>query len=510
MSGTVIATVALVALALSSAAHAAIQSPPGCNADSTVVNLDVSPSRAAVGHVVTFTVYAGNPNVSQGGIPNGCDMANRTLTLTLPDGTSHAFGPFNYPYGSAATPAGIAAYTTNAADLVAGEWHANVTWNGTLQNGVDSPSTGLKSVALINDATPPTITVPADIVTGPTGPSGAVVTFVVTASDPDDAAVTPSCASSPTAGLASGSVFPLGTTTITCNAADPAGNPAATQSFTVTVAAADNVSNNPGPGGTVATGTQPTSSDPFVTSVTTPTGGLVSIAESPSSGTPPSGFSFLGEQVQVTAPPGSVASPIVFVFLVDASVLAANGITVADVQVFHNGAGPIADCTDATQAIPDPCVASRTTVAGGDGRIEVRSSVNGAWTVVRAAHGFGGFLSPLPKATLAKSGASIPVKFTLRDGSGSLPPATAAALAANNQVQAILSGPGTSGPVVASALCSWDPTSLNFLCLIKTPKGLLTGTSNPYSITAQETPIPNGTTFANVLGTGNPVTVFFK
>ena len=132
------------------------------------------------------------------------------------------------------------------------------------------------------------------------------------------------------------------------------------------------------------------------------------------------------------------------------------------------------------------------------------------------SYGFGGFLSPLPKTTLAKSGASIPVKFTLRGASGPLSPAISAALAANHQVQVTLSGPGTDGRLKASAFCSWDTRTLSFLCTIRTPKGLLTGNTatntNPYYIAVQITTTPNGAsnTFFTVPGTRNPEIVYFK
>ena len=56
----------------------------------------------------------------------------------------------------------------------------------------------------IQDTTAPTVIVPADITAEATGATGAVVTFVVTATDMVDGALTPSCTP------ASGSTFPLG------------------------------------------------------------------------------------------------------------------------------------------------------------------------------------------------------------------------------------------------------------------------------------------------------------
>jgi hypothetical protein len=121
---------------------------------------------------------------------------------------------------------------------------------------------------------------------------------------------------------------------------------------------------------------------------------------------------------------------------------------------------------------------------------------------------FGSFVSPLPRSTLTKSTSTIPVKFTLRDSNGPLSSSAAAALAANGQVRAVLSGPGTSGPVVATAACTWNSTTAFFQCNIKTPKGLLTGTGNPYLVAAQE---QGGTgSFFTVPGNGNPEVVYFK
>jgi hypothetical protein len=80
------------------------------------------------------------------------------------------------------------------------------------------------------DTTPPTISgLPGEMTVEATGPAGAVVPFsTVTASDLVDGAITVSC--SP----ASGSMFALGTTTVTCTATDAHGNTAAA-TFTVTV-----------------------------------------------------------------------------------------------------------------------------------------------------------------------------------------------------------------------------------------------------------------------------------
>src|SRR2546428_319977 len=82
------------------------------------------------------------------------------------------------------------------------------------------------------DQEPPALTVPADFAVNATSPNGAVVSYVVSASD--NVAVA-SLACSPT----SGSVFAIGTIVVTCIATDPSGNQArATFCVTVLVALA--------------------------------------------------------------------------------------------------------------------------------------------------------------------------------------------------------------------------------------------------------------------------------
>lgn len=78
------------------------------------------------------------------------------------------------------------------------------------------------------DIIAPTLNLPANLMIEATGPDGAVANFIVTATDDTDGAVPV------TVDVASGSVFPLGTTTVTATATDAAGN-MASDTFTVTV-----------------------------------------------------------------------------------------------------------------------------------------------------------------------------------------------------------------------------------------------------------------------------------
>ena len=80
----------------------------------------------------------------------------------------------------------------------------------------------------VNDITPPAVTVPADITVPATSSAGATVTFTTSAVDVVDG-VRPT-----TNSPASGSLFPIGTTTVTTTSSDTKGN-TATRTFTVTV-----------------------------------------------------------------------------------------------------------------------------------------------------------------------------------------------------------------------------------------------------------------------------------
>jgi HYR domain-containing protein/IPT/TIG domain-containing protein/WD40 repeat protein len=68
------------------------------------------------------------------------------------------------------------------------------------------------------DTTPPSVTCPSDATLECEGPAGAVASFGASASDACESSVTPVCVP------ASGSTFPIGTTTVTCTASDSSSN----------------------------------------------------------------------------------------------------------------------------------------------------------------------------------------------------------------------------------------------------------------------------------------------
>ncbi len=106
-----------------------------------------------------------------------------------------------------------------------------VTYSATITIASDDPDEFIRQFPVrcrSFDASPPTLSLPAATTVDATGPAGATVSYSVSASDLVDSTPTLTC--SP----ASGSVFPIGTTTVNCTATDDAGN-FASGSFTVTV-----------------------------------------------------------------------------------------------------------------------------------------------------------------------------------------------------------------------------------------------------------------------------------
>ena len=175
------------------------------------------------------------------------DLSNVTLTLddaatvSLPVDAALTAGTY-LPTNSSSDIGASCPVDVFPAPAPAGPSGANLSvFNGTNPNGTwslfvvddcfqDSGSFGGGWSLEITVDNPPTITVPANItVAADPGQAGAVVNYpAATATDEEDGTLAPVC--SP----ASGSFFPLGTTTVTCTATD-SGTNTASGSFTVTV-----------------------------------------------------------------------------------------------------------------------------------------------------------------------------------------------------------------------------------------------------------------------------------
>lgn len=143
------------------------------------------------------------------------------------------------------------------------------------------------------------------------------------------------------------------------------------------------VSDSAEAGATVTTdslGAGATASDPVEVSVTTPAAGAVTISEGPVMEVPPAGFVFLGRQIEISAPDGTAASPLMIQFDIDYSQIPA-GDDETSVQVFRNGVEVLSCTGDPGTASPDPCVSQRISMAGGDVRLTVLTSSASTWNL---------------------------------------------------------------------------------------------------------------------------------
>lgn len=206
--------------------------------------------------ITTIDPMTGEPRVVISGelFPLGTTMLTATATDELGNSSSLTFGvtvldttaptitvPANITAEATSSAGAPVNFITSAIDIVSGNVTPinNPASGSTFPLGVTTVEVEATDAAgntssasftvTVRDTTPPVITVPANITTGSTTPSGAVVTFTTSATDIVDGNVTTT--SSPE----SGSLFPLGTTIVTTTATDAAGNSATPKTFTVTV-----------------------------------------------------------------------------------------------------------------------------------------------------------------------------------------------------------------------------------------------------------------------------------
>jgi ABC-type transport system substrate-binding protein len=172
----------------------------------------------------------------------------------------------------------------------------------------------------------------------------------------------------------------------------------------------------------VSTGDEATPAAPLQTSVGVPaggTGGAVTITQGQSSTSVPPEYQLLEQQLDITAPAQTPPDFLTFNFELDASLLAAAGLTIGEVAILRNGTG-IPDCT-AAGATPDPCIASRTTQDDGDGEIVVRSSQASRWEFGERYDTSDGFVAPiddLPVVNTVSAGRTVPARFSLGGNEG--------------------------------------------------------------------------------------------
>jgi hypothetical protein len=204
-----------------------------------------TPPVAGVSNFFGGTLTIANSLIAlQTGGPN-CYGPTSDAGYNLDDGTSCGFSGANHSLSSTdplLDPAGLKdnGGPTQTIALLPGSPAIDAISSGangcgttitTDQRGVSRPQGSgcdIGAFELAGDTTPPVITVPAPVTANATSPSGAVVTYSASATDPDDDVASLSCAP------ASGSTFPIGTTTVTCTASDTHGNTSSAR-FTVHV-----------------------------------------------------------------------------------------------------------------------------------------------------------------------------------------------------------------------------------------------------------------------------------
>jgi hypothetical protein len=99
----------------------------------------------------------------------------------------------------------------------------------------------------------------------------------------------------------------------------------------------------------------------------------VEIDETAPTETAPSGFTFLGQQVNITAPAATVRKPLILMFNLHSSIA---GTDPNAVEIFK--AAVLVEVCAGMGATPDPCVESRALV-GDNIQIVVRTSTASPW-----------------------------------------------------------------------------------------------------------------------------------
>lgn len=222
---------------------------------------------SSAGAVVTFTVNSidnvdvaslANCSSTSGSVfPNGtttvtCTKTDasgnaaepRIFTIEVVDTTAPTVGAASDIVVSTSGANGIVTYTApTATDLVDGDvpvfctpasgssFPLNTTTTVTCTATDSHGKIGSSSFDVIaSDTGAPTLVIPGNMTVEATSANGAVVVFVATATDDIDASPLVSCTP------ASGSTFPLGTTTVSCSASDNAETPnTANGTFTITI-----------------------------------------------------------------------------------------------------------------------------------------------------------------------------------------------------------------------------------------------------------------------------------
>lgn len=168
----------------------------------------------------------------------------------------------------------------------------------------------------------------------------------------------------------------------------------------------------------VATGTDATASDPYVVGVHSDGSAPVTVAARAMSTLPPTGFYFVGQEFDITAPPGTLADPLRLTFTIDALSVPAGSL-----HVFRDGVEVPDPCPAVLTEASLPCVQSTETLEPSkDLRVVVLSDHASRWNLaIPAVMPFGGFYAPVnaqPTLNAMNAGRAVPVKFSLSGDRG--------------------------------------------------------------------------------------------
>ncbi|QQS20043.1 PxKF domain-containing protein [Candidatus Saccharibacteria bacterium] len=193
----------------------------------------------------------------------------------------------------------------------------------------------------------------------------------------------------------------------------------------IAITVSKNITENATPGGTVTSDYEndgATSANPIEASVTTPTGGPVSIVivQSDDINSPTNSYTFFDRQLNITAPTETVESPLTLSFTIDSSVVP-SGESASTLQITRNGT-VVSECTDQTTATPNPCVFSRQTLGGGDILVQIHSTTASAWASGFPTHtsdynfvGFSGGTKDYSKVNKAQAGQVLSIEMKIKD-----------------------------------------------------------------------------------------------
>jgi hypothetical protein len=213
-----------------------------CTATIAGKPVDVAPGATTTFPIGATVVACQVPDSAEVASPGSGTIRTGSFTVKVVDRTPPVVTPPSGPVADPACPDPVKV----AATLTTSDWSPPVIVDctpATVANGTTTPvhcvatdSAPAKNTTTVDftltvtscDTVPPVLSLPGDLTVAATSASGASVSFTATATDAVDGPVPVTCTP------ASGSLFALGTTTVSCSASDHSGN-TATGSFTVTV-----------------------------------------------------------------------------------------------------------------------------------------------------------------------------------------------------------------------------------------------------------------------------------